>query len=178
MESSARRSVRRWCWALLLVGGVLLLVACRPPLVEYGGMDGEEAGPIRKGYGSVPALVTMLCGEAGSRFHYFFDDATPVVVEPFVVLDESSTRKKVSVLGATLADQMTAVVGNEARTVWRPWSRGGEEQRVTGRLQEMDGYLRVHISGVNSRGERRGYVVNVEMSEPVYRALHSAVFLP
>ncbi|MFZ5775295.1 MAG: hypothetical protein ACOY3Z_07410 [Thermodesulfobacteriota bacterium] len=176
MHASARQSSPSpWRWLWLLAAG-LALASCRPALVEYGRVDDE--GMIRKGYDSVPALVTMLSGEAGSQFHYFFDDASPVVVEPFLVLDESASGRKVSVLGATLADQLAAVVSNEAVARWRPWSFRGGEQRVSGLLQEMDGYLRVRVSGVNYRGERRAYVVNVEMSEPIHRALHTYVAYP
>jgi hypothetical protein len=59
--------------------------------------------------------------------------------------------------------------------VWRPAAAGEEGQRISGILQEVDGYLRIHIIAANTRGERRSYVVNVEMSEPIYRALHSYV---
>jgi hypothetical protein len=110
------------------------------------------------------------------HLHGFFA-AEPVTIEPFIVLSEFSTRQRVSLLGATLAEQMAAVIGNESLAMWRSPSAGEHEQRVSGILQEVNGYLRIHIIAANTRGDRRSYVVNVEMSEPIYRALHSYVYM-
>ncbi len=127
-----------------------------------------------RNYSSLSGLVAMICDDAMEQFYDFFD-AAPVVVEPFVVLGEFSNKNRISLLGATVADHMTAVISNEAIAAAAK-GKGENEQRVQGILQEVDGYLRIHISGVNTRGERRSYVVNIEMSEPIYRALHSYVF--
>lgn len=141
--------------------------------------DGQET-PMQydasaKNYSSLTGLVAMVCNDAMEHFYDFFDPA-PVAVEPFVVLGEFADKNRISLLGATIADQMTAVISNESVASVPAMATGGYEQRVQGILQEVDGYLRLHISGTNTRGERRSYVVNVEMSEPIYRALHSYVF--
>ena len=125
-------------------------------------------------YSSLTGLVAMVGSEAMAQLHDFFA-ADPVTIEPFIILGEFTTRKKISLLGATLAEQMAAVISNEALAVWRPAVAGASEQRISGVLQEVGGYLRIHIIAANTRGEQRSYVVNVEMSEPVYRALHSYV---
>lgn len=126
-------------------------------------------------YSSLTGLVAMVGSDAMAQLHDFFA-AEPVIIEPFIILGEFSTRKKISLLGATLAEQMAAVISNEALAVWRPAAAGGSEQRISGVLQEVGGYLRIHIIAANTRGEQRSHVVNVEMSEPVYRALHSYVY--
>jgi len=132
------------------------------------------AGP--RNYASLTGLVAMVGSDAMEQLQGFFA-AEPVLVEPFIVLSEFSSRQRVSLLGATLAEQMAAVIGNESLAVWRPSAGGENEQRVSGVLQEVDGHLRIHILAANTRGDRRSYVVNVEMSEPIYRALHSYVTL-
>lgn len=137
-----------------------------------GATSEEKAGP--RNYASLPGLVAMVGNDAMEQLQGFFA-AEPVLVEPFIVLSEFSSRQRVSLLGATLAEQMAAVIGNESLAVWRPVMTGEHEQRVSGVLQEMDGYLRIHVIAANSKGERRSYVVNVEMSESIYRALHSYV---
>jgi len=129
-----------------------------------------------KNYSSLTSLVAMVGGDAMEHLHGFFA-AEPVTIEPFIVLSEFSTRQRISLLGATLAEQMAAVISNESLAVWRPATAGENEQRVSGVLQEVDGYLRIHILAANTRGDRRSYVVNVEMSEPIYRALHSYVYV-
>lgn len=147
-----------------------------------GALAGEDEGRgsasegvvSQRGYSSLPSLVAMIGADAMEHLHGFFA-AEPVTVEPFIVLSEFSTRQRISLLGATLAEQMAAVIGNESLAVWRPAAGGENEQRVSGVLQEVDGHLRVHILAANTRGDRRSYVVNVQMSEPIYRALHSYV---
>lgn len=135
----------------------------------------NEGAGSRKEYASLTGLVTMVGRDAMEQLQGFFAPV-PVTVEPFIVLDEFSSRQRVSLLGVTLAEQVAAVIGNESPVVWRPAAAGEGEQRVSGVLQEVAGYLRIHIIAANSRGERRNYVLNVEMSEPVYRALHSYVY--
>lgn len=134
----------------------------------------RESGPVQ-GYASVPGVVSIFSRDAIGQFKYFFA-AAPVVVEPFLVIGEFSSAKKMTTLGMTLADQMAAVINNEALAPMEG-AGGGTPQRIWGFLQEADGYLRVHVTGENSRGERRSYVVNVQMSEPIYRALHTYVSL-
>lgn len=164
---------------LVFALAVLLLVTMAGGRVlAFQGEDQEESlmtlGAGARNYSSLPGLVAMICDESMEQFYDFFD-AAPVVVEPFVVLGEFANKNRITLLGATVADHMTAVISNEA--IAAPARGNGEnEQRVQGILQEVDGYLRIHISGVNTRGERRSYVVNIEMSEPIYRALHSYVF--
>ena len=131
-----------------------------------------EAMLSPRNYASLPGLVAMVGTDAMERLHGFFA-AEPVTVEPFIVLNEFSTRQRVSLLGATLAEQMAVMLGNESLAA----ATDDHKQRVSGVLQEVNGYLRIHIIAANTRGERRSYVVNVEMSEPIYRALHSYVTL-
>ena len=158
---------------LLVCGMSVTLVAAQGEAeVKDGekGMISMEVAPTN--YSSLPSLVAMISRDAMEQFYDFFGPE-PVLVEPFMVLGEYPAAK-VSLLGATLADQMTAVINNEA--IAQPHSATEVyEQRLQGLLQESDGYLRIHMSGQNSRGEWRSYVVNVEMSEPIYRALHSYV---
>ncbi len=123
-------------------------------------------------YSSLSDLVGMIGGDAAGQFRGFFD-AGPVRVEPFPVLSEFPGRR-ISVLGATLADQMAAVINTT------PGSGGhkadeGSAQFLRGVIQELDGQLRVHISARNSRGQWRSYVAGVEMSEAVFRAMHTYV---
>ena len=133
---------------------------------------GAPQPEMPKSYSSLAGLVTMVCDDAAEQFDDFFSPAQ-ISVEPFVVLGEFPV-KRISILGATLADQMTAMIDNSVpQNV--PEGNGDYEQRVQGILQEIDGLLRIHISGVNSAGEWRSYVINVEMSEPIYRALHTYV---
>lgn len=143
---------------------------------EEGKGAATEGMLSQRSYASLPNLVAMVGSDAMEHLHGFFA-AEPVTIEPFVVLSEFSTRQRVSLLGATLAEQMAAVIGNESLAMWRSPAAGEHEQRVSGILQEVDGYLRIHIIAANTRGDRRSYVVNVEMSEPIYRALHSYVYM-
>ena len=144
---------------------------------EEDGKGAATEGMLsQRNYASLPNLVAMVGSDAMEHLHGFFA-AEPVTIEPFIVLSEFSTRQRVSLLGATLAEQMAAVIGNESLAMWRSPSAGEHEQRVSGILQEVNGYLRIHIIAANTRGDRRSYVVNVEMSEPIYRALHSYVYM-
>jgi len=144
---------------------------------EEGGRGVAAEGVVsQRNYSSLTSLVAMVGSDAMEQLHGFFA-AEPVIIDPFIVLSEFSTRQRISLLGATLAEQMAAVIGNESLALWRPAAAGEHGQRVSGVLQEVDGYLRIHIIAANTRGDRRSYVVNVEMSEPIYRALHSYVYL-
>ncbi len=143
---------------------------------DEGRGSATEGVVSQRNYSSLTSLVAMVGSDAMEHLHGFFA-AEPVTIEPFIVLSEFSTRQRISLLGATLAEQMAAVISNESLAVWRPAAAGENEQRVSGVLQEVDGYLRIHIFAANTRGDRRSYVVNVEMSEPIYRALHSYVYM-
>lgn len=142
---------------------------------EPGQGAAAEGVVSRKNYSSLADLVALVGADAMEQLHGFFA-AEPVTVEPFLVRREFSNRRGISLLGAALAEQMATVIGNESPALWRFAGAGEHEQQVFGVLQEMDGYLRIHIVAVNTRGARRSYAVNVEMSEPVYRALHSYVY--
>ncbi|HSR36299.1 MAG TPA: hypothetical protein VLL73_03885 [Desulfurivibrionaceae bacterium] len=149
------------------------------PAAATDGVSGEpvvaKPEPPGSNYASLTHLVTVVCDDAMERFYNFFG-ASPVAVEPFQVVGEFSVAKRLTLLGATLADQMSAGINNEAMPQALPAS-ATTEQRLRGLLQEVDGYLRIHMSGQNSRGEWRSYVVTVEMSEPIYRALHTYVVM-
>ena len=122
-------------------------------------------------YSSLAEMITLVCDDAMEVFHGFYGP-TSVVVTPFSVISDYKIHK-MTMMGFTMADQMTAMINSEPVT---DYSVGKKYlQKMEGVIEEMDGYLRVHISGRNVLGERRGYVANVEMSEPIYRFLHSYV---
>ncbi len=121
-------------------------------------------------YSGLAELITMICDDALDRFQGFYGP-TAVNIEPFATLGFFEKNKQ-SELGMTLADQMTAIINNDTfNNLGR--AHGKTTQNLRGLLQEVDGYLRIHISGVNAAGKRTSYVVSVEMSEPIYRALHT-----
>lgn len=124
-----------------------------------------------KNYTDLSELVSALCDEANLKFKNFYGPG-PVRVGPFITVGKFQTNKK-SELGVILADQMFALINNDS--LMSPGHGQGkmELQRLDGILMECDGYLRVHITGVNNRGQRVSYVTNVEISEPIYRALHT-----
>ncbi|MFW8601225.1 hypothetical protein ACOHYD_07065 [Desulfobacterota bacterium M19] len=138
-----------------------------PPTIKY------------RDYSSLPELISSLCDEADGKFKHFYGPGL-VAVTPFVSIGED-LRPGISKLGVTLADQMVAVINSNTITLKTPKTdsagkqRQDSRQRLSGLLEEMDGYLRIHISGVNYRGQRISYVTNVEMSAPLYRAMHSYI---
>lgn len=165
---------------LTLFSALLLCAPFPAPAAEGGEEPRQPEAPFvlePRHYSSLPALAALVGRDALASFQDFFD-ATPLLVEPFVVFGEFPARRRVSLLGAVLAEQMAAVLGNEALARWRPETLGEEGQHLSGTLLEMDGYLRIQITGLNTRGERRSHVVNVEMSESVYRALHTHIVVP
>lgn len=122
-------------------------------------------------YSNLSEMVTFICDDAMDIFRDFYGP-TVVAVSPFSVISDYKIYK-MTMLGITLADQMTAMINSEPAadiSVEKKY-----DQKLEGVIEEMDGFLRIHISGRNVRGERRGYAVNVEMSEPIYRFLHSYV---
>jgi len=180
MEQVLRRQLYLTSLKRLLITLVVLvaLAGCcfpsqHPAYVEVP-LEPAASGPPQS-YASFPGFVSMFSRDAIGQFKYFFD-SSPVAVEPFIVIGEFSSSRKMSTLGITLADQMAAVINNEAAASVLK-GKGESPQRIWGILQEADGYLRVHVTGVNTCGKRRSYVVNVQMSEPIYRALHSYVYL-
>lgn len=120
-------------------------------------------------YANLPELVALICDDASRQFDEFFGPSA-IKVRPFNVISDYRI-EKVTILGITLADQMAAMIN--CYSVSQVPADVTHEQIVGGMLEEMDGFLRVHIHGRNVYGERRAYVANVEMSEPIYRALHS-----
>lgn len=144
---------------------------------ELGSEFAAEEQPIDivsyQNYSGLSELITMICDDAIERFQGFYGP-TVVTVNPFVSKD-SSEKTKVSKLGVTVADQMIAMINNDTLVMadTKKESHGNYEQNLAGVLQEIDGYLRIHISGRNVEGKRISYVANVEMSEPIYRALHT-----
>ena len=140
--------------------------------IETTAEDDQKAktGQVIYKYASLPELVEKVCIEAMDHFYNFFGPGT-VDVLPLEVVGELPGRR-ITMFGVTIADQMAARVSNDS--VSKLVMDGADQQQyIMGALQEMDGFLRIHIYGVNVRGERRSYVVNVEMSDLLYRALHT-----
>ncbi len=164
----------------LILGGILVLLSATfAPLTHATDTESavthqtEEAKSSSSSFpksAGLTGVITMVCNDALERFHGFYG-SSEVTVEPFRTLGFYEGNKQ-SELGMTLADQMTAIINNDTRTRHKP-TPGKLTQKLTGVLQELDGYLRIHISGVNAIGKRTSFVVNVEMSEPIYRALHT-----
>jgi hypothetical protein len=160
---------------LALSAALLFLLAPPTPYAEEA--PGNQADASFRNYASLPELIAMICKDAGSQFDGFFSP-TLIRVEPFPFLWEFDHRRP-TMLGITMADQMTAVLNNHtwgglsARDQYAEPGDETVEQWVQGSLQEVDGYLRLHVSGRNANGARRSYVVNAEMSESIYRALHA-----
>lgn len=127
-------------------------------------------------YAGLPGLVTAVCREAEQFFHNFYGP-TVVTVQPFVFLTGSG-EKKLSPMGATLADQMVAMI-NDQKGGGPPGateSAGPASQQLNGVLLEMGGYLRIHMQGVNGFNRHRSYTANIEMSEALYRSLYADSF--
>lgn len=142
--------------------------------LEESGSDLFEKDPAPKqfsfnSYANLSELVAMICDDASRQFDEFFGPSV-IKVRPFNVISDYRI-KKMTILGITLADQMAAMIN--CYSVSQIPAEDSYEQIVGGMLEEIDGFLRVHIHGRNVYGERRAYVANVEMSESIYRALHS-----
>jgi hypothetical protein len=163
--------------------GVLFLSLCFLAVLPAAAAEGREPGPNQTAkndagervsyhrYSNLSELVTLICDDAGAAFRGFYGPAA-VEVTPFAVVSDYRVRKMTR-LGLTLADQMAAMINREPGA---PAMAGAHSpQTMEGVIEEVDGFLRVHISGSNILGERRAHVVNVEMSEPIYRFLHSYV---
>ncbi len=120
-------------------------------------------------YENLTSLIHRVCDEASVLFRDFFGPGE-VSLQPFMVIDEFN-RKNLTMLGLTLADQMGARINNDS--IFQAARNMEYEQSMQGILQEIDGFLRIHISGMNYRGERKSYIATIEMSEPVFRALYT-----
>jgi hypothetical protein len=129
-----------------------------------------SAVDTNKNYSGLSDLITTVCDEALGRFQDFYEPSV-IIVEPFTTIGFYEKNKQ-SELGVTLADQITAVMNNGTlKTKGR--ASGETTQKMNGVLQEVDGYLRIHLNGINADGEKASYVISVEMSAPIYRALHT-----
>lgn len=157
----------------LSLTAMLLMAAPLTAQVQSGGeLMPNLSEPDRitvQNYSNLPELVTLVCDDAMESFWEFYGPTT-VKVTPFRVIADYRV-KKTTMLGITLADQMAAMINSQAVPEYPVSMR--HPQKLEGVIEEMDGFLRIHISGRNIRGERRSYSVNVEMSEPIYRALHA-----
>ena len=162
-----------------MIGWLILIILCPGYstiswALEESGSDLFEKDPAPKqfsfnSYANLSELIAMICDDASRQFDEFFGPSV-IKVRPFNVISDYRI-KKMTILGITLADQMAAMIN--CYSVSQVPAEDSHEQIVGGMLEEMDGFLRVHIHGRNVYGERRAYVANVEMSEPIYRALHS-----
>jgi len=144
---------------------------------QFGGEFVTEEKPVEtvsyKNYSGLSELVSMICDDAIERFHGFYGP-TVVNVTPFAT-DDNTGSAKISKLGITLADQMIAMINNDTFATADSTKERSKnyEQNLFGVLEEIDGYLRIHINGRNIDGKRVSYVATIEMSEPIYRALHT-----
>lgn len=181
-----RNGLQRY-WGIILAGAFLILLdgcvpaaendALQPQQDEAATSGGEHdagAPPAElitfQNYSSLPELITIVCDDAAKRFSHFYGPQV-VWVKPFVYIGESG-QKQMTMLGMTLSDQMIAMINNGSLDTS---VKGKNPQNLKGVLQEIDGYLRIHISGINAKAVRRSYAVNIEMSESLYRALHTNI---
>ena len=165
-----RRYKKSSFFALLVA---LVLLASTPNSTSQAQEHGDPNS--YQSYAGLAELVNLICDDAMQNFHGFFGPSV-VEVMPFQTLG-AYQKKRISSLGLTLADQVVSVI-NKDTTISAPLNSNaplpGYQQSIGGLLQEVDGYLRVHISAVNVYGQRMSYTTNVEMSEPIYRALHTS----
>lgn len=165
---------------VVVAGALSLMMIMLPESVCAGDAEKIEAAQVDNGstgvdpgyqnYSGLADLVTMICEDALERFEGFYGSSV-VMVSPFTTIGFFEKGKH-SELGVALADQMVAMINNDTKD-HLGLAQGGTKQELNGVLQEVDGYLRVHLSGVNAAGQRTSFVVIVEMSEPIYRALHT-----
>ena len=162
--------VTAWLLLINLGGSNLLAAELQTGSAQLLRQQTTEVQVIN--YTNMPELIHDVCAGAIGNFYDFFGPAL-VSVEPFIKYSEFPNRR-ISVLGITLADHMMARINNESLNQYIS-ADDTNEQYLRGVMEEINGYLRIHIYGVNSRGERRSYVVNVEMSAPLYRVLHTYI---
>lgn len=159
----------------ILLAALLLAVLAGP--VKASEQSGAELMPYQQeparisaySYSNLAELITLVCDDAMEQFAEFYGPTT-VAVRPFKVIADYRVQKT-TMLGITLADQMAAMINTYAVPEYPVEVR--HPQKLEGYIEEVDGFLRIHINGRNIRGERRSYAVNVEMSSPIYRMLHS-----
>ncbi len=172
MRTSAKINSSLITWACLLIIACAPLTAQARQTTNNANANSPQAVSKDKGnYSSLTSLVNNICNDTTSTFYDFFTP-TEVIVHPFATI---ASKRKISMLGVVLADQMLAMINNETRAQFSHKHLSSENQELTGLIQEVDGYLRIHISGRNEYGENRSHVIAVEMSEPLYRALHTTV---
>lgn len=164
-------AVAKWL-AVFCLTGVMVPVA----LAQFeSGAELVVKDPVERinyhNYSNMSEMISLVCDDAMEVFYEFYGP-TSVEVTPFSVISDYKINK-MTMLGITMADQMTAMINSEPAAAYLVQKKF--PQKMEGVIEEMDGYLRVHITGSNVLGERRGYVANVEMSEPIYRFLHSYV---
>ena len=165
-------------WKQFVVVGLSWFLICATGVskaqVESGADDGYGMIPmeieVHDSYASLSEMMVMVSEDVILQFDGFFHRSL-ITVEPFSVVDEFGARSD-TILGSTLRDQMAAAINNSNMSRIPP-ETDSLHQYVKGVIQEIDGLLRIHIKGMNAHGDKRSYVVNVEMSEPIYRALHS-----
>ena len=156
---------------------IITLMLCRASPLAAQVQSGCELMPnitepdriTVQNYANLPELITLVCDDAMESFWEFYGPTT-IAVTPFRVIADYRVQKT-TILGITLADQMAAMINTQAVPEYPTSVR--HPQKLEGVIEEMDGFLRIHINGRNVRGERRSYSVNVEMSEPIYKALHA-----
>ena len=127
------------------------------PAGEESGADliTAEAAPrfTYHNYANLAELVAVVCEDAGQQFDNFFGPSM-ISVQPFGVIGDYRI-EKITILGMTMADQMAAMI-NTNSVAGQP-ADPPYEQSLGGMLEELDGYLRIHIHGRNVYGERRAY---------------------
>jgi len=175
--------------SLLFLATTLVMPAGAENAPDPSGPDQPPVAAVarqaKSDYANLAELITMISDETAREFADFFGD-TVVRVEPFPLLWEFADQRP-SLLGITMADQMAAALNRHTRG-WETLAVGtyshrdqyGEpmdseppSQWLQGTMQEVNGYLRIHINGRNANGTRRSHVINAEMSGPIYRALHT-----
>ncbi len=125
-------------------------------------------------YAGLAELITLICDDAIYKLQGFYGPSV-IEIQPFITFGQFQ-ENKISSLGISLADQMMAMVNNDTVVNAENTPAGPakeHQQKLRGALQEVDGFLRIHISAANVHGERMSYTTTVEMSEPIYRALHT-----
>jgi hypothetical protein len=174
MGSKMKFSLTGTTSKIFIIAGLALLISTGSGRAQVNNQPVNlKAAENYQSYAGLSELVTMICDDAIYKLQGFFGPSV-VKVTPFITFG-SFQKNKISSLGISLADQMIAAVNNDTvlNAEDTPTNSNEYLQKLRGTLQEVDGYLRIHISAANVYGERMSYTTNVEMSEPIYRALHT-----
>lgn len=141
----------------------------------------EGPGPLH--YSNLDQLVSVISRDGLAELENFYL-TNKVSVKPFRIAGEHYI-PETSLLSFTLADQMNAGLSSLSTMSWfrelmkriniRSAGYKPKRERLEGLIEELDGFLRVHMSARNSFGEKRDISLSVEMSEPLYKALHTRV---